>query len=203
MKHINKALLTYRRSLPKETPAPKAIRQELLDFRYTLLTGSHKLSTAQRERIEDILRQHAGTLLAEAYYLKEAVLTLFRVSRTPQAARQRRDQIVQRFGHIPEFKSILALLSGESFEKMLVYLDYENMDKTNNDSERTNRTYQQGEKQRYRARTDQTRLNYVKLQARRRNRKNADCNQRLKRKQPTRSMTVDHLAHVTAQSVAA
>ena len=202
MKHINKALLTYRRSLPKETPAQKAIRQELLDFRYTLLTGSHKLSTAQRERIEDILRQHAGTLLAEAYYLKEAVLTLFRVSRTHEAARQRRDQIVQRFGHIPEFKSILSLLSGESFEKMLVYLDYENLDKTNNDSERTNRTYQQGEKQRYRARTDQTRLNYVKLQARRRNRKNADGNQRLKRKQPTRSMTVDHLAHVTAQSVA-
>jgi transposase len=204
MKHVNKAMLSYRRNLPKDTEAQKALRQELLDFRYTLLTSSHKLSLAQRERVEDILRQHAGSLLAEAYHLKEAVLALFRVSRTPEAARQRRDQIVQRFGHIREFKPILTLLSGESFEKMIVYLDYENLDKTNNDSERTNRTYQQGEKQRYRARTDQTRLNYVKLQARRRNRKNADRNERLKRKPPpAHSMNVDDLAQTTAHRLIA
>lgn len=201
MKHVNKAFLTYRRSLPKETAADKALRQELLDFRYTLLTSAPKLSAAQQERVDEILRQHAGTLLAEAYYCKEAVLTLFRVSRTPAAARQRRDQLVQRFGRIPELKPVITLLSGKPFEDMIVYLDYENLDKTNNDIERTNRTYQHGEDQRYRARTDRTRLNYVKLQARQRNRRNAERNERLKRKPPpAHSFRVDDVAQTIAQS---
>jgi transposase len=203
MKHVNKAMLTYRRGLPQATPADKALRKELLEFRYVLLTSSHKLSPAQRERVEELLRQHTGTLLAEAYYCKEAVLTLFRVSRTPEAARQRRDQLVQRFGGVPELKAIITLLNGEWFDQMIVYLEYENLDKTNNDVERTNRTYQQGEKQRYRARTDETRLNYVKLQARRRNRQNADHNDRLKRKPPpVERVNVDDIAHTAAQSLA-
>ena len=204
MKHVNKAFLTYRRSLPKETVTDKALRQELLDLRYTLLTSSHKLSPAQRERVEDLLRQQAGTLLAEAYYLKEAVLTLFRVSRTPEAARQRRDQIVQRFGHLPQLKAVITLLSGQSFEQMIVYLEYENLDKTNNDVERTNRTYQQGEKRRYRARADQTRLNYVRLQARQRNRQNADRHERLKRKPPpAHRINVDTVAQTTVHGLVA
>jgi len=204
MKHMNKALLTYRRSLPKETVTDQALRQELLDFHYTLLTSSHKLSPAQRERVEDLLRQQAGTLLAEAYYLKEAVLTLFRVSRTPEAARQRRDQIVQRFGHIPQLKAVITLLSGQSFEQMIVYLEYENLDKTNHDVERTNRTYQQGEKRRYRARADQTRLNYVRLQARQRNRQDADRHERLKRKPPpAHRINVDTVAQTTVHGLVA
>jgi hypothetical protein len=62
---------------------------------------------------------------------------------------------------------------------MIIYLDYENLDKTNNDAERTNRVYRKGEKVRYRARTTRTRLNYVKLQARQRNQRSAHRKERL------------------------
>jgi len=182
MKHVRQTMLKYRRSLPEKSEAGQAARQELWEYRYLLLTSNHKLSRRQQERVEEILRQHAGTVLAEAYYLKEAVLSLFRVSQTPAAARQRRDQIIARFGHVPELQSVIKLLRGKAFEQMIVYLDYENLDKTNNEVERTNRTYRKGEKQRYRARTDQTRLNYVKLQARQRNQQHADREQRLKPK---------------------
>lgn len=182
MKHVRKAMLSYRRSLPKKSEAGQTARKELWEYRYVLLTSHHKLSPKQQERVEEILRQHAGTLLAEAYYLKEAVLSLFRVSQTSAAARQRRDQIIARFSHLPELQSVIKLLRGKAFEQMIVYLDYENLDKTNNEVERTNRTYRKGEKQRYRARTDQTRLNYVKLQARQRNQQHADRNERLKPK---------------------
>lgn len=182
MKHVRKAMLSYRRSLPQKSEAGQAARKELWEYRYVLLTSHHKLSRRQQERVEEILRQHAGTLLAEAYYLKEAILSLFRISQTPAAARQRRDQIMARFGHVPELQSVIKLLRGKAFEQMIVYLDYENLDKTNNEVERTNRTYRKGEKQRYRARTDQTRLNYVKLQARQRNQQHADRNERLKPK---------------------
>lgn len=142
MGHVNTAFLAYWRSLPEDTAANKAIRQEVADLRYALLASAPKLSAAQREQVEEVLRQHAGTLLAEAYYCKEAVLALFRVSRTPRAARQRRDQIVHRFGHVPELKPIITLLHGKRFEDMIVCFDYENLDKTNSDVERTVRAYQ-------------------------------------------------------------
>ena len=72
------------------------------------------------------------------------------------------------------------------FEQMIVYLDFENLDKTNNNAERENRTYQKGEKVRYRARKMRTRLNYVKLQARRRNRRSAERDDHLRRKKKHR-----------------
>lgn len=61
-------------------------------------------------------------MLAEAYRLKEAVLALFRESQTKEAARYRRDMLVERFKNIPELKQVIGLLSGERFEQMIVYL---------------------------------------------------------------------------------
>jgi len=180
MKHTHKAMLAYRRGLPKRTAQQKAIRQELWDFRYALLMANPKLTAKQRQRVEDILRFHQGSVLPEAYCCKEAILALFRESQTKESARLRRDMIVHRFDHVPELAKVLNLIRGEAFEQMIVYLDYENLDKTNNDVERTNRVYQKGEKVRYRARTTRTRLNYVKLQARQRNQRSAHRNERLR-----------------------
>jgi transposase-like protein len=183
MKHTNKAMLAYRRDLPKGTEQRKAIRRELWDFRYPLLMAHPKLTDKQRERVEDILHFHQGSVLAEAYYCKEAILALFRESQTKESARLRRDMILQRFGRVPELDKVLNLIRGKAFEQMIVYLDYENLDKTNNNAERTNRVYQKGEKVRYRARKTRTRLNYVRLQARQRNQRSAPRNERLRPKQ--------------------
>lgn len=182
MKHTNQAMLAYRRGLPKETTEQKAIRTELWDFRYPLLKANPKLTDKQRDRVEDILRTHQGTVLAEAYYCKEAILALFRESQTKEGARTRRDMIVERFGNVPELDKVINLIRGEAFEQMIIYLDYENLDKTNNDAERTNRVYQKGEKTRYRARTTRTRRNYARLQARQRNQRSIHRNDRLKRR---------------------
>lgn len=199
MKHTHKAMLAYRRGLPKKTVAQQAIRQELWDFRYPLLMAHPKLTAKQRDRVEDILRCHLGTALAEAYYCKEAILALFRESQTKAGARARRDMIVQRFGPVPELAKVLRLIQGDGFEQMITYLDYENLDKTNNDAERTNRVYQKGEKVRYRARTTRTRLNYVKLQARQRNRRSAHRWERLKPRQKRRAVIVGRIDAVVEQ----
>jgi len=182
MKHTNKAMLAYRRGLPKETKEQKAIRKELWDFRYPLLKANPKLTDKQCDRVEDILRAHQGTVLAEAYYCKEAILALFRESQTKEGARARRDMIVERFGNVPELDKVINLIRGDEFEQMIIYLDYENLDKTNNDAERTNRVYQKGEKVRYRARTTRTRQNYARLQARQRNQRSTHRKERLKRR---------------------
>jgi len=90
--------------------------------------------------------------------------------------------VVERFGNVPELDKVINLIRGDEFEQMIIYLDYENLDKTNNDAERTNRVYQKGEKVRYRSRTTRTRRNYVKLQARQRNQRSVHRKDRLKRR---------------------
>lgn len=206
MKHTYKAMLAYRRGLPKDTKEQKAIRKELWDFRYPLLKAHPKLTAKQRDRVEDILRSHRGTVLAEAYYCKEALLALFRESQSKEGARVRRDMIVQRFGKVPELEQAINLLRGEAFEQMIIYLDYENLDKTNNDAERSNRVYQKGEKTRYRARTTRTRLNYARLQARQRNQRSAQRKERLKRRKKRSAQIagrIDAVVEREARSLAA
>ena len=199
MKHTNKAMLAYRRGLPKATKAQKAVRKELWDFRYLLLKASPKLTDKQRDRLEDILCAHQGTVLPEAYYCKEAILALFRESQTKEGARFRRDMIVERFGNVPELDKVINLIRGDEFEQMIIYLDYENLGKTNNDAERTNRVYQKGEKVRYRARTTRTRLNYVRLQARQRNQRSTHRRERLKRRKKRLAVIAGRINGVVEQ----
>jgi len=186
MKHTNKAILTYRRALPKETKAQKAVRKELWDGRYLLLKAQHKLSDPQRQRLEEILDAHQDTVIPRACQCKEAILALFRESEDKEDARARRDAILERFAGVPELKKVLNVIRGDDFEQMIVYLDYENLDKTNNDAERENRVYQKGEKVRYRARKTHTRLNYVRLRARQRNHRSAERNDHLRRRKKRR-----------------
>jgi transposase-like protein len=187
MKHTNQALLTYRRALPKGTEAQQVVRKELWDCRYLLLKAGRKLSDKQRQRLEEMLDAHQETVLPTAYACKEAILALFRESQDKNDARARRNTILDQFGGVPELKKVLNVIRGDDFEHMIVYLDYENLDKTNNDAERENRVYQKGEKVRYRARKTHTRLNYVRLRARQRNRRSVERNDRLRHRRKRRT----------------
>lgn len=190
MKHTNKAMLAYRRELPKETDAQKAVRKELWDCRYLLLKASHKLSEQQRKRLEELLDTHKESVLPEAYACKEAILELFRESEDKEDARSRRDAIIEQFEGVAGLEKVLNVIRGDDFEQMIVYLDYENLDKTNNDAERENRVYQKGEKVRYRARKTRTRLNYVRLRARQRNQRSVERNDHLRRRKKRRAVFV-------------
>jgi transposase-like protein len=206
MKHTNQALLTYRRGLPQATEAQKAVRKKLWDCRYLLLKAGHKLSDKQRQRLEEVLEVHQETVLPKAYDCKEAILTLFRESQDKHDARARRDTILEQFGNVPELEKVLNVIRGDDFEQMIVYLDYKNLDKTNNDAERENRVYQKGEKVRYRARKTHTRLNYVRLRARQRNQRNIERNDRLRRRRKHRAVfagRVDTVAEQAARRLAA
>jgi transposase len=187
MKHTNKAMLAYRRGLPKETEAQKAVRKELWDCRYLLLKANHKLKDQQRERLEELLDAHQETVLPEAYQCKEAILALFRESEDKEDARARRNAILEQFGDVADLEKVLNVIRGDDFEQMIVYLGYENLDKTNNNAERENRVYQKGEKVRYRARKTHTRLNYVRLRARQRNQRSVERNDHLRRRKKRRA----------------
>jgi transposase len=199
MKHTNKAILTYRRALPKETKAQKAVRKELWDGRYLLLKAQHKLSDPQRQHLEELLDAHQDTVIPRAYRCKEAILALFRESEDKEEARARRDAILEQFAGVPELKKVLNVIRGDDFEQMIVYLDYENLDKTNNDTERENRVFQKGEKVRYRARKTRTRLNYVRLRARQRNHRSAERNDHLRRRKKRRKVFTGRVDAVVEQ----
>jgi transposase len=199
MKHTNKAMLTYRRGLPKETEEQKAVRKALWDCRYVLLKANHKLSDQQRQRREEILDAHQDTVLPKAYECKEAILALFRESEDKDDARARRDAILERFDGVPELEKVLNVIRGDDFEQMIVYLDYENLDKTNNNAERENRVYQKGEKVRYRARKTHTRLNYVRLRARQRNQRSTERNDHLRRRKKHRAVFTGRVNAVVEQ----
>jgi transposase-like protein len=199
MKHTNKALLTYRRELPKKTKAQKAVRKELWDYRYLLLKANHKLSEKQRKRLQEILDAHQDTVIPKACECKEAILALFRESEDKEESRTRRGDILERFSDVPELKKVLNVIRGDDFEQMIVYLDYENLDKTNNNAERENRVYQKGEKVRYRARKTHTRLNYVKLRARQRNQRSTERNDHLRRKKKHQVAFTDRVDAVVEQ----
>lgn len=206
MKHTNKAMLAYRRGLPKETDAQKAVRKELWDCRYLLLKASHKLSDQQRKRLEHLLDVHKDTVLPEAHACKEAILALFRESKNKEDARSRRDAIIEQFEDVAGLEKVLNVIRGDDFEQMIVYLDYENLDKTNNDAERENRVYQKGEKVRYRARKTRTRLNYVRIRARQRNQRSVERNDHLRRRKKRRAVfagRVDALVEQEARGLTA
>jgi hypothetical protein len=123
MKYTNQVMLAYRRGLPKDTKEQKATRTELWDFRYLLLKANPKLTEKQRHRLDEILRTHQDTVLAKAYYCKEAILALFRESQTKEEARARRDAIVQRFGKVPELQKVINLIRGDEFEQPVLARD--------------------------------------------------------------------------------
>jgi len=108
--------------------------QGLVQHAVDELVRCGKLSDRQRQRLEEILATHQGTVLAQAYACKEAILTLFRQSQSKADARARRNAILKRFGNVPELDKVLNVIRGDGFEQMIVYLDYENLDKTNNNA---------------------------------------------------------------------
>lgn len=199
MKHTNRAMLAYRRGLPKETEEQKSVRKELWNCRYLLLKASHELSDPQRKQLKAILDAHEGTVLPQAHACKEAILALFRESKDKNEARSKRDAILEQFEDVVELEKVLNVIRGSDFEQMIVYLDYENLDKTNNDAERENRVYQKGEKIRYRARKTHTRLNYVRLRARQRNQRSAERNEHLRRKKKRRAAFASRVDTVAEQ----
>lgn len=131
-------------------------------------------------------------MLAEAYRLKEAVLALFRESQTKEAARYRRDMLVERFKNIPELKQVIGLLSGERFEQMIVYLITRTWTRpTTTLSALIAAIARVGRIAK--ARTDRTRLNYMRLEARRRNARNAARDEKLKLRARHRQATIAHI----------
>jgi len=77
---------------------------------------------------------------------------------SPQQARYRRTRLVNdpRFASEAHLSRVIAMLSSEKFEKMIVFLSHPHAERTNNHVERNNRAFRLVQKTRYRRRRTHT-----------------------------------------------
>ena len=127
IKHTYKNMLTYYCELPEETEAQRTVKKMLWGSRHLLLGAGPVLTERQQGDVENLLQAHRGTVLAQAYDCKEAILALFRTSQTKEEAWTRRDMIVQRFGDVPELREAIDLIQVDEFEQMIGYLRSKDM----------------------------------------------------------------------------
>jgi len=108
MKHTNKAMLAYRRELPKETDTQKAVRKELWDCRYLVLKANHKLSAQQRKRLEELLDTHQEKVRYQARK------TRTRLNYVRIRARQRNQRSVERNDRLRRRRKRRAVFAGRA-----------------------------------------------------------------------------------------
>lgn len=91
---------------------------------------------------------------------------LFEKGLSPQAARYRRTRLVNNpaYQANPFLARAMKKLAKEKYEKMIVFLGWENVDATNNHVERNNRVFRMMQKTRYKRRKTHTLEKAVELE---------------------------------------
>lgn len=168
----------YHRALPKKAiwghdfdpPAwwtwsveQKARERDLIkDFRYAFTTRSENLTPQQQKVVADLCEKHPT--LNTIRQFQQELMVLFERNQTEKQARRKFHQMLT----TPEYRenihirAALRRLSRGKFEKMITFLDYENLDYTTNHVERTNRWFRKRQKTHYRNRLDRTIRNMLK-----------------------------------------
>ncbi|MBN1311186.1 MAG: hypothetical protein JXB30_07180 [Anaerolineae bacterium] len=100
-----------------------------------------------------------------ASYTVLPILALFRESRDKNDARAQRDAIIDQFGDVHELKKALNVIRCDDLEHMIVYLSYQNLDKTNNSAEREMRLTEGVRKSATEYAKQAHGLNHVRLQS--------------------------------------
>jgi len=127
--------------------------QYLLVKKHCRWTGEDKENFTRMCRIIPALR-----VLRD---LVESFHGLFEHDISQRQARYRRTRLLNKpdFQRLSCFKRIANMIPKEKFEKMIVFLGYENLDRTSNHVERTNRGFRMLQKTRYKRRTVRTIVN--------------------------------------------
>lgn len=143
-------------------------RKKVGDARY--LFAKKTLSDEETDQLNNLLEAHPNLKLSREF--TDKVYALFDAGDREQADSLRQEIIAnERFSADPNLaKSVARFKDDERFEKLLLHLDYENLDRTSNHVERDNRRFRKRQKAHYRLRLKTTIRNALnlKIQAERR-----------------------------------
>ncbi len=186
--NINKDVLAAARAILKGLPKPKKYRRgrpkkrgrkRKKDDRRKFVADRLHLIVKRRDRFTEDDRADWRRMVeinARFETLKDfvdEVHGLFEKGNTKEAARRRRNRLAKRpdYTEIPELKRAIHRLARQKFNKMIVFMAYENLDRTNNHVERGNRSFRMIQKTRYRRRRAHTIILALELHVLRRWRK--------------------------------
>jgi hypothetical protein len=127
-----------------------------------LMTRLDNLSKEQRETVSSLCSRYPAIAAIRSF--QKELLSLFERNQTPQQARAKLDAMKQRKEYIenPSLRLALKRLDNDKFDKMITFLDYENLEATSNSVERMNRWFRKRQKTHYRNRTERTIKNMLK-----------------------------------------
>ena len=177
--HIQDAIKAFYRLLPKGKRWPhedfiapewwtNAIqrgnrdRHLIRNNRYAFTTRTENLKPEQREILEGLCQHHPALCTIRRFH--SDLLSLFERNQTKEQARQKLRTMAENpdYQEMPYLVLALKRLSTAKFEKMVTFLDYENLDATTNHVERTNRWFRKRQKTHYRNRKERTIRNMLK-----------------------------------------
>ncbi len=186
--NINKDVLAAARAILKTLPKPKKYRRgrpnkrgrkRKKDDRRKFVSDHLHLIVKRRDRFtEDDRAEWRRMVEIDPAFetLKDfvdEVHGLFEKGITKETARRRRSRLARNpvYLDIPHLKRAIHRVRRHEFEKMIVFMDYENLDRTNNHVERGNRSFRMIQKTRYRRRRTRTIMLALELHVLRRWRK--------------------------------
>lgn len=169
----NKYILRAVRAMAKTLPKPKRYprgrpkkrgRKRKPDTRRKFVMENIHLVVKRRDNWDDKDRdtwKEMRRILPDLETLRrfvEQLYALFQKGITKQQARYRRTRLVNNpdYRNNPHLDRVCRMLAKEKFEKMITFLGWENVDRTNNHVERSNRSFRQMQKTRYKRRRTAT-----------------------------------------------
>lgn len=168
-RHLYKALTCYRKAFkaapsePAQAEVRKALHKKLWDNRYVLFTNEEHLSPEQREILDELLQEHADTIVEYIVTLRRCIRDVFNASESFLEAVERvACLIVEGWSDVSDaFGKVMTFLH-DHLENMLTYLRVPGVQR-NSLSECTIRGLRRMERVRQGFKTHHGRVNHLKL----------------------------------------
>jgi len=190
--NINKDVLAAARAVLKHLPRPKKYprgrpkkrgrhrkkddRRKFVSKRLHLIVKKSERFTVQDEADWKRMVEIDARFETLKSFVDD-VHCLFEKGITKTTARRRKNRLAKNpdYTGVPQLKRAIHRLARHKFEKMVVFMAYENLDRTNNHVERGNRSFRMIQKTRYRRRRTRTIMLALELHVLRRWRKHPLC----------------------------
>jgi len=168
-RHLYKALTVYRKAFkaaqtePAQAEVRKALHKKLWQHRYLLFTNEENLSAEQRQILDELLQEHADTIVEQIVLFRQQLRTIFNESNSFSLALDNLAVLMlDGWADLSEsFGKVMAFLQ-DHIENMLTYLRLPNVQRYSL-AECTVRSLRRIEKVRQGFKTHQGRVNHLKL----------------------------------------
>ena len=168
-RHLYKALTAYRKAFkaaatePAQAEVRKALHKKLWQHRYLLFTNEENLSAEQRQILDELLQEHADTIVEQIVLFRQQLRTMFNECDTFALALDHLAVLIlDGWADVADgFGKVMSFLQ-DHFENMLTYLRLPGIQRFSL-SECTVRSLRRIEKVRQGFKSQQGRVNHLKL----------------------------------------